>query len=571
MSEVGFKNDDEYKLKIVDGGEYKEPGGGVRKPSQEEIDEYKIHRVVAMAIFGLVVAVLLLLIVILIATTDRCEDVDEDKLPWWKSGVIYNIYPRSFKDSTGNGIGDFKGITQKLGYLKALGVNILYLSSVFKIDKDVDYGYSVIDFKNTNTEYGSLKDFEKLVDAAHGEGMKVVIEFVPCDTSIKHEWFNQSSKGTSKADWYLWTNNSTGLKDGTWSKDNSTGKIYLHPKGYAEKANLNWENPEVKDELESVLGFWLDKKVDGFRVVSVERLFGDVTPRDWDKILTVVQKWQNYTTKKNPDSILIGSSHPAGLSLYGTKDMPGLDIVVNFRLVYNGTTSEFYTAANFKDIITKYINSLSEGNWPSWALTSWLHGRVASNVNSKLAESLEALLLMLPGTPIVFYGDEIGMKNVNNTGNLPDDINKAPMQWSTGTSTKNAGFTSNSTTWFGDVGNSSYTNVKYDPLGSKKKFIDALKIRKDNSSVLLDAPLANFTIISEKNVLAYTFKDKLPRFAVVINFGDTESEINLNCLGIKTFSLKYHTADTKPGKISKGAVKVPGNVLYVFQVTEKDK
>ena len=156
---------------------------------------------------------------------------------------------------------------------------------------------------------------------------------------------------------------------------------------------------------------------------------------DWNKIHAIVQKWQNYTRKSNPDSILIGSSHPANLDLYGTTDRPELDIVVNFNLVSSG--SNFYTAAEFNKIITDYIKQLSKDNWPSWALTSWVHGRVGSNVDGKLAKSLEALLLTLPGTPIVFYGDEIGMMNVNNTGNTAEDINKAPMHWD---SSKNAGW-----------------------------------------------------------------------------------------------------------------------------------
>lgn len=274
MGEVEFNNEDEYKVKIVDGGEYKEPGGGIRKPSQEEIDAYKIHRIIVMIIFGLVVVILLLLIVILIATTEGCEASKDKKLPWYKSGVIYNIYPRSFKDSSGNGIGDFKGIVEKLDYLKGLGVNILYLSSVFKIDKNVDYGYSVIDFKNTNPEYGTLEDFQNLVDSAHKKHMKIIIEFVPCDTSIEHEWFKESSKGQTKNDWYMWSDNPTGLS-GSWAKDNSSGRYYLHQNGSSEKAYLNWNSDTVKTEMESVLGFWLDKKVDGFRVVSIQRLFGD--------------------------------------------------------------------------------------------------------------------------------------------------------------------------------------------------------------------------------------------------------------------------------------------------------
>ena len=273
MGEVDFNKEDDYKVKIVDGGEYKEPGGGIRKPSQEEIDQYKIHRVIVMIIFGLVVAILLLLIVILIATTEGCESVEEEKLPWYKSGVMYNIYPRSYKDSDGNGIGDFKGIIKKLDYLKDLGVNILYLSSIFKINTSVDYGYSVIDFKDTNSQYGSIEDFQKLVDSAHDKGMKVIIEFVPCDTSIDHEWFKESSKRNSKTDWYVWRENVTDLDAHIWSK--ASGRFYLHPKDYPGKANLNWDNADVKKELQSVLGFWLDKKVDGFRVVSIQRLFGN--------------------------------------------------------------------------------------------------------------------------------------------------------------------------------------------------------------------------------------------------------------------------------------------------------
>ena len=153
---------------------------------------------------------------------------------------------------------------------------------------------------------------------------------------------------------------------------------------------------------------------------------------DWGKIHMIVEKWQNYTTKINQNSILIGSSQPANLELYGTEELPELDVVLNFNLVYDShagnRTADFYSAENFKDIITQYIEKLSEGNWPSWALTSWVHGRVGSNIDAKLARSLQALLVTLPGTPIAFYGDEFGMKNVNNSGPAVD-MNKAPMQW----------------------------------------------------------------------------------------------------------------------------------------------
>ena len=147
---------------------------------------------------------------------------------------------------------------------------------------------------------------------------------------------------------------------------------------------------------------------------------------DWSKIHTIVEKWQNYTKKINQNSVLIGSSTSANQDLYGKKDRPELDVVLNFDLV--GNMPDFYTAANFKAIIFQYIKKLSEGNWPSWALTSWDSSRIGSNVDAKLAKSLQALLVTLPGTPVAFYGDEFGMMDVNNSDPAVD-MNKAPMQW----------------------------------------------------------------------------------------------------------------------------------------------
>lgn len=273
MGEVEFSKGDEYKVKMVDGGEFKEPGGGIRKPSREEIDEYRIHRIVVMVIFALVVILLLLLIVILIATTEGCKP--EKKLPWYKSGVMYNIYPRSFKDSVKNdGVGDFKGIIEKLSYLKGLGVNILYLSSIFHVDKTVDYGYSVIDFKDTNSDYGTIEDFSKLVESAHEQDMKVIIDFIPAVTSTKHPWFNSSQqRKDGKEDWYVWMDNNQTSAKGKWFNDTERGQYYLHPNDSHSKANLNWTNADVQKEMESVFEFWLKKNVDGFHIVSIQNLF----------------------------------------------------------------------------------------------------------------------------------------------------------------------------------------------------------------------------------------------------------------------------------------------------------
>ena len=157
---------------------------------------------------------------------------------------------------------------------------------------------------------------------------------------------------------------------------------------------------------------------------------------DLQKIHQILQKWNNYTTKKSPGSILIGASHNADMSYYGSVNKSELDIVINFRLVREDNTDmKFYTAKNFKVLIENYLNGIPDGKWPSWGLTSWIHKRVGSNVPRNLTKSLNVLLLTLPGTPIVFYGDEIGMMGVEST-KYPKDTNKSPMQWD---NTQNAG------------------------------------------------------------------------------------------------------------------------------------
>lgn len=151
---------------------------------------------------------------------------------------------------------------------------------------------------------------------------------------------------------------------------------------------------------------------------------------DLQKIHQILQKWNNYTTKKSPRSILMGASHYADMSYYGSVNQSELDIVINFRLVPENDEDmkKFYTASKFRDLIGDYLDKVPDGKWPSWALTSWIHKRVRGNVPAQLAKSLNVLLLTLPGTPIVFYGDEIGMKDVESI-EYPNDTNKSPMQW----------------------------------------------------------------------------------------------------------------------------------------------
>ncbi len=401
---------------------------------------------------------------------------------WWERGVVYHVYPRSFKDSSGDGVGDLRGITEGLGYLSWLGVDAVWISPFYPSPMK-DFGYDVSDHEDVHPTFGTLEDFDALVAEAHRLGLKVILDYVPNHTSDRHPWFEESrsSRQSPRRDWYLWRdpdprtggppNNWLASFGGpAWTYDEGTGQYYYHAY-LPEQPDLNWRNREVREAMLGVLRFWLDRGADGFRVDALRQLLKDDRFRDNPPN-------PSYRTEGSPyDALLPAYStdrpevHEAIRRMRGVLDGYGERLLIGElylpidRLVAyygeGGTGVHLPTnmhlipipwnAREIASLIERYEAALPEGAWPNWVLGNHDRSRIASRVGAAQARVAAMLLLTLRGTPTIYYGDEVGMhdvpipptkirdpweKNVPGRG-LGRDPERTPMQWSPET---NAGF-----------------------------------------------------------------------------------------------------------------------------------
>jgi alpha-glucosidase len=394
--------------------------------------------------------------------------------PWWKHGVVYQVYPRSFMDGNGDGVGDLPGILSRLDYLAWLGVDAIWLSPFYPSPMK-DFGYDITDYTDVDPLFGTLADFDRLVAAAHAQGIKVIVDFVPNHTSDQHPWFRESraSRDSPKRDWYLWRDaNAAGgapnnwlscFGGGAWQLDAATGQYYYHA-FLPEQPDLNWRNPEVVEAMLGVLRFWLDRGVDGFRVDVLWHLvkdadFADNPPNPgWREGMDPYQALVPVHTTDRPevheivaqmrrvldgyaDRVLIGEIYlPVErlVQYYGT-DLRGAHLPFNFQLI-----GAPWNAGHLAGLVAEYERLLPEGAWPNWVLGNHDKPRIASRVGCEQARVAAMLLLTLRGTPTLYYGDEIGMQNVpvppervldpferNVPGKgLGRDPQRTPMQWS---------------------------------------------------------------------------------------------------------------------------------------------
>lgn len=400
---------------------------------------------------------------------------------WWQKEIIYQIYPRSFKDSTGDGVGDLQGIREKLSYLKWLGVGAIWISPIYPSPM-TDFGYDITDYTAIHPLFGSMDDFDQLISETHRLGLKLILDLVPNHTSEEHPWFleSRSSKENPKRDWYIWReplpdgsppNNWLSVFGGDgWEWDEHTGQYYYHAY-LKEQPDLNWRNPEVQEEMWKIMRFWLDKGVDGFRVdvmwhmikddlfrnnpVNPDFKFGDSPYRiqlptfstDQTEVHDIVAKMRKITNEYD-ERVIIGEIYlPVDklMNYYGEQNS-GAHLPFNFQLIVLDWEARIISAA-----IDGYEGSLPPDGWPNWVLGNHDKPRIASRVGTAQAKVAAILLLTLRGTPTLYYGDEIGMKDViippemvqdpteRNVPGLGRDPVRTPMQWN---SSHNAGFTS---------------------------------------------------------------------------------------------------------------------------------
>ncbi len=417
---------------------------------------------------------------------------------WWQTGVIYQVYPRSFQDTDENGVGDIKGIINRLDYLSWLGVQAIWVSPVYPSPM-ADFGYDISDYQGIDLLFGSEADFDQLIEEVHQRSMKLILDLVPNHTSDLHPWFEASrvSKNNDKRDWYIWQDGTPGIPPNNWLAafggsgwewDEKTGQYYFHS-FLKEQPDLNWRNPQVREAVYDVMRFWLDKGVDGFRIDVLWHLIKDKQLRDnppnpayephmatYDQLLPVfstdqpevqdiVQEMRRVMDEYN-DRMMIGEVYlPVDklITYYGPQNN-GAHLPFNFQLIFMP-----WDARRIALAIDEYESFLPQNAWPNWVLGNHDQPRLASRLGREQAKVAAILLLTLRGTPTLYYGDEIGMVDVpvakdqikDPVGlNMPDkslsrDPARTPMQWD---DTEYAGF-SRRKTWLPVAKNYKLNNV----------------------------------------------------------------------------------------------------------------
>ena len=370
----------------------------------------------------------------------------------WQDAVVYQVYPRSFQDSDGDGIGDLRGIRSRLDHLAWLGVDALWLSPIYPSPL-ADFGYDISDYEAVDPVYGSLDDFDDLVTAAHERGLGLLMDVVPCHTSIEHSWFREHP------DWYVWAdrpNNWLASFGGSaWTFDEERGKYYLHS-FYPEQPDLDWRNPEVVDAMQGVLRFWVDRGADGFRIDALDRLLKDPQLRDdppatEPPLLPAHAESGSLTGLYSRNAPDIGSAVGQIRAAVGDRFLVGeiylpsakwepylehLDAAFAFELFHAP-----WDASALRPAIEGTL--AAAGNRAAWVLSNHDFRRMPTRVGPDNVRVAAMMLLTLPGTAFIYQGDEIGMDD--GPGHDPPfdragrDAYRHPMQWD---GSPNGGFTS---------------------------------------------------------------------------------------------------------------------------------
>ncbi|SEA06582.1 trehalose-6-phosphate hydrolase [Thalassobacillus cyri] len=370
---------------------------------------------------------------------------------WWKKAVVYQIYPKSFNDTTGNGVGDLQGIIEKLDYLKNLGVDVLWLTPPYKSPQR-DNGYDISDYYDIHPEYGTMKDFDELIAGVHERGMKLIMDIVVNHTSTDHEWFQQAkqSKDNPYRDYYIWKDGKDGgppnnwkskFGGSAWQYDDQTDQYYLHLFDVTQ-ADLNWENEQVRKNIYEMMSFWAEKGVDGFRLdvinlISKNQAFpdddGSVAPGDGRKYYTDGPRVHEYMQEMNRevfgkyDLLTVGEMSSTTIDhciLYTRPERKELSMTFNFHhLKVDYPNGEKWTVADFdfyelKKILSTWQKEMNVGK--GWNALFWCNhdqprvlSRFGDDVNYpvKSGKMLATTIHMMQGTPYVYQGEEFGMTN----------------------------------------------------------------------------------------------------------------------------------------------------------------
>ncbi|KAL7286329.1 hypothetical protein TKK_0019287 [Trichogramma kaykai] len=530
----------------------------------------------------------LLSVCLLAHIVKSCEvQIDETRqdIHWWKTSVIYQIYPRSFKDSNGDGIGDLNGITSKLEHIKDAGADALWLSPIYKSPQK-DFGYDISDFRDIDPTYGTLADFDGLVAKAKSLKLKVLLDFVPNHSSDEHEWFKKSEQRIDPyTNYYVWAdgkNNNPSIPPNNWLSNfggsawkwSETRKQYYYHAFVDGQPDLNYRDEKLRQEMEDILTFWMKRGVDGFRVDAINQMFETTDlkdepisgktddPNDYDYLIhnqtrdlnetyDVVSSWQklidnhvrNYRTDGKLMILEAYTTIPRSMMYYDVGSNP-------FNFMFVATLNNQSTPEHFKKTIDTWLNAVPEGKVSNWVSGNHDNHRVATRFGENgRADQIPMLCSMLPGIMVIYNGDEIGMvdrdfsfeETVDPAGcnageekyeDKSRDPERTPYQWD---STTSAGFSSNPNTWLPVHQNYVTLNLaaQKNAVNSHYKVFQALtKLKK--TPVLLKGKTELFIINNQ--VLAVVRRLKGEKSVVLlINFNndqpltlDVKAHINIS-------------------------------------------
>lgn len=510
------------------------------------------------------------------ASLVNCVDVN-----WYKNALVYQIYPRSFQDSNGDGIGDLNGITSRLDHVADIGAQALWLSPIYK-SPQVDFGYDISNFTDIDPVYGTLADFDRLVKKAKSLGLKVILDFVPNHSSHEHPWFKKSVQRIKPYDeYYVWRD--ARIVNGTrqppnnwlsvfwnsaWEWNDVRQQYYLHQFATGQP-DLNYRSPALDREMKNVLTFWLDRGVDGFRIDAINHMFEDARmldepsanrtdlskndyeslvhlyTRDQDETYEVLKSWRSlmdeHSNRTNSDPRMILTEAYADFDLTIKYYKSGSTVPFNFMFITDLNNQS--TASDFKQLIDKWVGNVPEGSVTNWVSGNHDNHRVASRFGRQRADEIIMLTLTLPGIGVVYNGDEIGMEDRSftyeetvdpagcNAGPAQyylksRDPERTPYQWDNSTS---AGFSNGKKTWL--PVNDNYKSLN---LAAQKKEYYSHYVAFKSMSYLKQQPvIANGSL--EVNVIdgrVLSVKRQLGNDTVIVmmNFSNHPATVNITKL-----------------------------------------
>lgn len=522
---------------------------------------------------------------------DLAEETGQSDKTWWKEGILYQLYPQSFKDTDGDGFGDFKGVIEKLDYLESLGITIVWMNPFFESPL-VDNGYDVADYRAILPRYGTMEDFDTMLQGMHERGIRFVLDVVVNHSSKEHYWFKgaSSSRDNEYYQYYHWWPAEKGTPphrhslfdpEGGWDYVEAVDAYYLHTFA-EEQPDLNWENPKLRQEVYDIMKFWAEKGVDGFRMDAFQFASKDTTwpkfpeghEKDFIKWYGLRPQLHEYLNEMYFEVIepydVFAVAEGAGSTFQDAHDLVDADrnelqTAYHFETVDLSRTPEGYSLLEFKEVFTKWDEAFAKEGWIAIFLSNHDNARLVNrfgNPNPEFrrvsTQLLNTFLMSMRGTPYLYYGDELGMTNIDmpnieeyvdieakgkyqtalengeNMEAFMEVLNynsrengRTPMQWD---ATENAGFTTG-IPW--KRVNPNYTEINVgaqhnDPNSVLNYFRKMTQVRKENPVLVYGdyKPL----LPEHKQVYAFTRELDNEKVLVLLNFSETESMIELNQL-----------------------------------------